>query len=412
MKRLGIVFPLSSLSLFCNSACSSESSPHDAASADSDLVARVLADAAEVHADKLVFPTAAVPASLRERITAFEAALAAGKSREEVENVILTGDRAPSAVDPSGKIKEDAKNPYGYIRRALSIRDEGGKTIISTEHATLEEAFAELSAGQFIEIGTEPTGTGVSPLVTKTLKTNIPPIHFDGIEMLRLGGTSLHLGSGFVSVDVGLDIGAAVAGYRLTHAHVNYNAKIASELTISAQVEGADEWSGEYVITDSKWPLETVGPAPATLALRLVANCELNSSGSAVAKTGVRSAVGVVAGAQYDAGEGPRTSGDGLTLDAGPVLPQVEADGTAKVKCSLRPEFEVFLFDSPSVRLIPSLSTRIEGESPPLRAKLVQGIDSAIGLKLGVFGKNLAEIERQLPPIEKQLWSFGYGDGS
>ena len=199
MKRSGILVVLSLLSAVAIPACSSESSKGQA-SADSDLVARVLADSAEVHPDSLVFPTALVPSTLRDRIAAFQAAIASGKSRGDIENVILLGDRSKAAIDASGKVKKDAANPYGYMRRALSIREEGGKTTIVTEQASLDDAFAEFNAGQFVEVGTQTDATGVSPLANQHFKTSIPVTQFDGMELFREGDVSLNLGSGFVSI--------------------------------------------------------------------------------------------------------------------------------------------------------------------------------------------------------------------
>ncbi|HVJ92452.1 MAG TPA: hypothetical protein VM580_21775 [Labilithrix sp.] len=409
MKRSGTIVVLSLLSALAFPACASEA-VDSGASADSDLVARVLADSAAVYDDSLVFPSALVPSSLRERIVAFQGAIASGKKREEIENVILVGDRSKNAVDVSGKIRPAAGNPFGYLRRALSIRDEGGKTIIQTERASLEEAFAELKASEVIEIGTASSAAAVLPLVTKQYKKSIPLTRFDDIEMFNVRGSTVRLGSGFVSLDVGLGLGAEISDFRLKHVHVNFDAKFTSEFMISAKVEPSVVGSGEQVLSESKWPLGTIGPVPATLSLRVVAKCDVVASGRARAKTDVRATLGVSAGFAYDSGEGVKFLGEGVQFEPARVLPQIETAGTAEVKCVLAPEMSVFLFDGVGPTLSPFLLTRVEASGPPLRTKIFGGAGGSAAFHLQVFGRELARADKSLGSFERNLWSYGEDD--
>ena len=72
---------------------STDSAPTFQTSDEAHIVAQDVANAAEVLPDRLIFPAELIPEDLRRRIREFEAAMAQGIDRQDVENVILMADR-------------------------------------------------------------------------------------------------------------------------------------------------------------------------------------------------------------------------------------------------------------------------------------------------------------------------------
>ena len=387
-------------------ACSSESSASGVA--DTELVARVLADVAEVHPDRLIFPSSVVPRSLRERIAKYEAAIASGKSPSEVEKVILTGSRGRDAVDETGAIREEAANPYGYIRRALSLRDEGDKTIIETEQASLEDAFEEIHAGgEEIEVGAPTSPNGLSPLATTPVKKSIPIIRMRDSDIVRHGPNFLRIAEGDLVVDVLSDIGMEMSGWRLEHSHAFFKISLNSKLVLEAGAEASVDLAGKHIIAEKTWPLGFVGPVPTSFSLQLSTVCEGAASAGASVKFGMNAEFVQTAAVVYDRQKGVQSTAPSPDFITEAIEPSHGPYLKADLKCSLRPEMRVLFFDVTGPAIIPAAYTRFEASAPPFRAKLVGGVSGSLGYNLRIFRWELGSYETELFSFEKELWRHG-----
>ena len=190
---------------------------------------------------------------------------------------------------------------------------------------------------------------------------------------------------------------------------MNFDAKLVSELNVSLTADQALEWSGEQVIASGTWPLGVVGPAPATLSLRVIAKCDVHATGRAVAKAGVKGVLSASAGVAYDAGEGVKTMGKGIQFEPGRVSPQIAVEGDATVAVPLTPEVSVFLFDALGPTLSPSLLSRLEATSPPYAAKLVGGLSADVAFNLQFFGRQLAHVDNHVGTNRKGALDLGSG---
>lgn len=380
-------------------ACSVQ--PDDAAEepttvADSAIVGRVLADTAEVHPDYLVFDRSDFPATLRRRVATNE------------PNVILAGDRQKDATDASGQIREGIGNPYGFIRRAVSIEDKGNKTIVHTTKASLDEAFQEFSEGKIVQIGAEQNEGGLlSPQFDKDLHYTIPVIDLNGKELYSQGGMTVRLKTGYVNLDTTVDLGADISWFNLHDAHVVLDANVDSEVVVEASLAGpfSKEFSKE--VYRGSWPIGSIGPVPVTLGLVATVGCRIDADGVATASAGVGMNIKMKGGVEYDhdAGLSPVWENPRFTPRA--IAPQVSLKGgKATTRCSVRPQISIMLFDAAGPTLTPDLAAKLDATYPPLKATLTGEIGLDVGGKMEIFGKSLGEVNYHLFTVDKQLWSY------
>ncbi len=382
-------------------ACAASPHEEEAATDDAALVS-VLADSAEVGPDRIVFPHDSVPSELRERIVRFRAAIDAGQRREDIENVILIGDRAKNAVDASGRLREDVGNPYGYIRRALSIRDAGARTIIETEPATLEEAFSEIEARGIIGLGPASPIQGFRR--DTTLHHTLPILQLDGQEIFREGDSVVRIQRGYVGLDTKIDLGIDVSRFRVQHVHMNLDARLDSELTLDVVAAGRATFSPERSVYRGRWPVGTIGPIPVTLALDTVIGCDIEATGRVQATTGVKATLSAKGGVTYERDRGVQPSAERPVFTPTVLPVTVDASGNASAKCRLEPQLALLLFDAAGPTFTPSLNARVEAKVPPLRATVYGGVSGSIGGTLKVFGRELGSVEAELFDVERELW--------
>jgi hypothetical protein len=358
-------------------ACTVDSSAEQAESTDSSIVSKVLADSAEVHADRLVFPKNAFPSDLRARLDAHEA------------NVILASDRQSNAVDASGKVREGVANPYGFLRRAVSYRDEGDKTIVLTEQASLDEAFENLHS----------LGRSAS-----TLHFVVPVVDVADKELYSEQGLTVRARHGFVTLDTTIDLGADIGFFKLNDAHVITDALIKSGLEIEANLDGSFEKKFEKEVFRGSWPIGSIGPIPVTLGLGVNIGCEISSNGRMQASSGVTIDTTIRGGVSYEKSAGTKPIFAKPEVTPSLITPTIAGHGTGTPRCFLRPQLEVLLFDVAGPFVAPELSATLKVNGPPVAASLDGGLALDIGGQLRIFGKDLGAIDYRVYSIEKELW--------
>lgn len=378
---------------------SSENAPTEepVTAQDSAIVGRVLADTAEVHPDYLVFDRADFPAALRRRVDHRET------------NVILAGDRQKDAVDSSGQIREGIGNPYGFIRRAVSIEDKGNKTIVHTTKASLDEAFEQFSEGRIVQVGSEESESGMlKPQYDTSLHYTIPVIDMNGKELYSSGGMTVRLKTGYVNLDTTVDLGADISWFSLHDAHVVLDAIVDSELVVEASLAGpfSKEFSKE--VYRGSWPIGSIGPVPVTLGLVATVGCKIEADGVATASAGVGMNIKMKGGVDYDADKGLSPVWENPRFTPRAIAPQVALEGgKATTRCSVRPQLSIMLFDAAGPTLTPDLAAKLDAAGPrPLKATLTGEIGLDVGGKMEIFGKNLGEVNYHLFTVDKQLWKY------
>jgi hypothetical protein len=410
MRRLlASVFALPLLGL--GLACSDAPPPEPATSDATNVVARDLADAAEVYDDRLVFPGALIDTSLRQKIAAYAEAAADGDA-SDVEPVLLVGDREGHAVKGDGTLDEASANPHGFMRRALSLEEDGADVIIHTAPASLEEVFAELDANGSIDIGAEPEGAGPpgkSPQGKQKIDVpTLPLIDLSGVELYRKGNDYVRLSSAYVRLDLALDVGVEVSRLRLQETHVVVEGQVDSELQVEASIFDTPPVFGVPIEKDvlvAKYPLPPLGPVPMTIALRISVGCTVSGGGFQVSG-GVGTTVQFSGGVEYTRAGGIVAVGE-ATHDPYVLDPHGELQASKQVttRCSVDPRIEVLFYDVAG----PVVKAQAYGDfrfvTSPAELSLDVGVNASLGGTLRVFGFKVGDLSAKLFEKNTRLWS-------
>lgn len=238
---------------------------------------------------------------------------------------VIAGNRS------SAGIPEDTDNlgpnPYGFLRKVTSIKTVDGKTVITTEKATLDEW---LEDGDIDYSSTKSLIDGsvtIAPPETQDGKTvTTKALHILGDDD-KEANTS---GSGSAAINASL--GGAGAGVKISNAQFKMNAKYEgyfkvrykelrflpdpptgvaykSLLTLDPEVSADIEFtiSGSETLAEKEWTTKAVviplpGPVPTTLRIEPVIKCSLAAGGSITTAINAKIGAHAVSGFQGDAG--------------------------------------------------------------------------------------------------------------
>lgn len=403
-------------------ACAGEGTGSDTASASNDIVGQVLGNTAKVAPKTLTFPKSAINQVLRDRITQYQEAIAAGKKRADVDNVILVGDRQSDATNPDGSLREGLDNPYGFLRRALSFRDHGDETIIDTEDATLEDALVvkEFDDGEVIQIGSgdaKPQAGGLRPQglgdIGRPVDFKIPVLNItekNRKEIFRKGQAFVRINSANVTIDTTIDVHAKIGLRGLSAAHAFVEAQVNSALEV--EIGGGPDLKGtkEMDLFSSSWPVGAIGPIPMTLTLNTFIGCELGVEGTVGVTSKMGASVHMRAGGTYERDSGMKTEFQSPSFDPTFERPEVEADARAFTKCYVRPRIAILFAGMVGPFVAPQGYVRLDAAviPPPLAATLKAGAAVSVGGELSILGHEIGKLETKAFPIgsEKVLWSL------
>ncbi|MDQ6736111.1 MAG: hypothetical protein M3Z30_00230 [Gemmatimonadota bacterium] len=390
-------------------ACAAQSAPggEQVASTDSAIVGNVMADSANVQADRIVFDKGTLPGVLRARIATYANAMNHGAQRESIENVILVADRQHDATDASGKIRPGVGNPYGFVRRAVSFEDRGNKTIVMTEKASLDEAFQEFQQNGMVQVGTEKTQSGMlTPQFDKSFHYSIPVIDMNGTQLYQQDGMSVRVKSGFVTLDTTVDLGVNISWFSLHDAHVVLDANVESELVVEADLNGPFHNSFSTEVYRGSWPIGSIGPVPITLGVVATVGCDVNADGVASASAGVGMSAKMKGGVHYNEDDGTNPVWQPPRFTPRAIAPAFSLErGNGTIRCSVRPQLSILIADAAGPTLTPDLGARLEASTPPMNATLTGELGLDVGGKLQIFGQKLGDLNYHLFTVEQPLWS-------
>jgi hypothetical protein len=408
-RHLPSALALSFLGLFVG--CAEEAPPSSAKTADeADVVAKDLSDAAEVFEDRLVFPADLIDDRLRRKIAAYAEALEEG-NEDEVEKVILVGDRESDAVLEDGTVDDGSPNPQGFMRRALSLEEDGDEVIIWTEPASLEEVFTELDENGEIDIGAEPSdgppSGGAQARETIQVPT-IPLVDISGLEIYRNGDDYIRLPSAYVHLDLALDVGVEVKRLRLEQTHVIVSGDIESELQVEASIYDTPPSLGIPISKEifvAKYPLPPLGPVPMTIALRLSVGCTISGGGFNVIG-GAGTNVHFTGGVEYTRKGGVKEVGS-ATHDPYFVDPSGEILEHHQVttRCSVEPRIEVLFYDVAGPMVKAEAYADFRFSTAPDTLSLAVGLEGKMGGTLRVFGHKIGDLGKTVFQRHDDVWS-------
>jgi hypothetical protein len=352
------------------------------------------------------------------------------KNPSSAEPVFLVGNRSSDALAADGSIKADARNPKGYLRRALSFTSgKGGTLVVTTQPATLAEAIEDVKKNGFTTLGTRsirPLDEGDSEMnfaagdFEQTLSHAFgsdggDSFDFDlsGKELWKKklfsgGEAKVVLKRGKLSFKPMLDAKISIRHFSPQDSNAILSTSVVGELEFEASADGAYEFNRGDSLLNKSWGT-VVGGVPLTLSVALNWKCGLGVSASGTASVGATANGALRAGAAY---EGGQVKGilDPPTYSFERLGPTVDAKFDLNGRCDVIADFTVQLFDAAgpeaSVDLYAQLGAHgtADNDGAHASATFDVGVDATVGGTLSPFGVKIADITMPPAHYEKRLY--------
>lgn len=401
---------------FVVAACSSsdESGPSGFASSGTEngtvtlhegtsVVSSALANAADVQADRIVFPASAY------------GELSARKAGE-----ILLSDRAAAGVN--------SKNPDGFLRRISSVgKGADGSVVVMTTAATLQEAVDKLVV--HAKLDTPDLGAD-GPVTTQTLSpqgkggTTIKLLDYSGTNLFEIKDTAkgsdgldvpytIYAGieKGTLGFSPSYDFDADIGFLKLNSFKVNATGKLDAEVLLAAgikfdpSVDAARQaklagkaltksWSKP--LADYNVSLGSIGlggvSLPASAHFTATLNCDLSFTAPVEAKVGGTASAQITAGLSYAGGK--LTPSFSKSAELTPTPPTYTKEGMARAYCTVNPTFELKFFGAATATLTASAYAGM-GASQTCGGKDTTGTKALVhgDVEAGVSAKVLAKVD-------------------
>jgi len=283
---------------------------------------------------------------------------------------ILVGDRQSTA---------GGKNPQGFLRKVVSVQAQGDNIVVTTEPALIQEAIKSGTLKGTLQIPdlgpTGPVPAAAKPgLENQNLQQMGALLKFDNKVLfdedltVKVGADDIGMRlyakttKGSIDFKPKFDVGADLDGFSLKEFHAIGKGKLVAELEVEAGAELKTSLDGDKLAlliaqaitkkpskTLYEYPMDLgslqIGPIPlpASADFKLDLDCELIWSGGAKVTYGATGSIDITAGIKYENGDVSSVWETG-TPSLVPTGPAWVLDGSIKVRCELKPHFDLKFF--------------------------------------------------------------------
>ncbi|MBI5537784.1 MAG: hypothetical protein HY898_33980 [Deltaproteobacteria bacterium] len=313
------------------------------------VVDKAAADKITVETDRLVFPK-----------QGFENLLS------KTAGDILVGDKGSPT----------SKNKDGYLRKVKTVAQEGETIVVTTDQATIPEAIKDGTFTGTLQIPTlGPTGPqyfhdtpGLQPQGgPKNLLKFDGIVLFDETPTIDVGGKQIGFhtwaktSKGSVDFTPKFDVGADVGFFELKEFHAIATGTLDAVVEFDLGLQAAGNLDGDTLalliaqaITKKpskvlfEYPIDLgtlmLGPLPlpSSADFKVTLDCEFIWKGGAEVKVGAEGQAVITAGIKYKNGEISGVFDKSATIN--PTGPNWILDGAVKVRCDLKPQFDLKFF--------------------------------------------------------------------
>jgi hypothetical protein len=373
------------------------------------------ADKVKVNDDSLVFD-ADVAQQLKPYLDKLDA-WAAADDKSAVEPVFLVGNRQSDAKGADGAIKEDSRNPSGYLRRALSWSANGDGTItVKTKHATIAEASSEIFAGRTANIKTSSLGiltdsaTDTSASSTSDDSTpkswsytfggddGLKAIDLSGTTLVEKGGSKLSLSKATLNIKPTIDAELLMSGKTPKSGKAVITTDVTGEIQIDTAAEAGFDVNEGKEIFNKQFAGMFVGGVPVTLRLEVKWQCGIGTGGKVHAMMGAKASGHLVAGAQFE-GTSLTPIFPEPTYDLEKTGPSFDASVSVHGGCHLISTLALLIFDAAgpdaSLDVYADANATVKDDTSSgseLDTTLKYGVQATVGGQLAPFGYQIAEV--------------------
>lgn len=316
---------------------------------------------------------------------------------------IYTGDVIVGGISPA--------TPEGFLRRVTANTSAGGKIILATEPATLEDAISDGSID--ISQHLSPADLQGAELVNGVMLENaqsqaaIANDHFvillDHVVLYDADGNSSTTddqvtATGKMDFTADHTLSIRLHDRQLENMKFTFTQNVASELSldVKANLINASKEISVAKLNFGTW-VKMVGSVPVVYSIQMPVTVRLNGSGSIGVSTGVIQQAAVTAGMQYLSGQWSPIFNYSNQYTY--TLPDIQ--GAANFKGAIYPKAQLKLYGlvAPYVAISPYLKLDIDSQSDPWWV-LRGGIDTDLGVDASILGKSITSVSNTL--LEKE----------
>lgn len=415
MLRVAGVFALSLLVVAC-------AADDEVGGSTADVVAQgsVLDNKVAVFPDRLEFD-----ADARKEL---EGSGVLDKIRAGSEPVYLVGRPQADALDVDGSIKKTARNPSGYLRRAVSFASGArGGVVIKTEPASMADAVEEMKKVGILDLddpnaksanGENSTSRldALKGNTEKTWRTQIgPPGGYVPVDesnkvLVRQDGVVLNLIKGRVSITPTVEVHLRTEHFQPKEVTAAVTAAVSGDLAIRGDASGDSHLDEGGVL----FPKQSFGASlkglPLTIDIEVKWRCDLAATSKSVFTFGATTTGTVRGGLSWD-GNTKGILEETKPYTFGRVGPTTDSATKAGGNCHLTSTINMQVFDAAGPTVVADQYANVDFDAAKAKATgaahatLAAGIEATVTGSLKPFGFKLAEINVRPYRNEKELFN-------
>ena len=316
-----------------------------------------------------------------------------------------------------------ANAPEGFLRKVTDVTRAGSDVIVSTQQATLEEAISQgsFSFSQTLSPDSVRSGTGLPgvSLAADQVSACAACFSFE-LNDVVLYQDPQHpafkiTANGKIDLETSFDLSWEIRDNEIKKLSFSQTSEKTTELNVKS------EWEAKASLLKAEIKVYSITLAPITLMAGVVpviitpivdVYVGLDGSVSLSLETGVNFTESFTTTLSYDNGSISFSAKPGFTFGFNP--PKVSGELELKVYVAPAPTLKLYGVAGPWVKMKGYLkgkaAAQVQTEPPyfALKFGLYLGFEVPMGLKVEIFGSNLANFERVVFNAEQLLheWSF------
>jgi hypothetical protein len=313
-------------------------------------------------------------------------------------------------------------NPYGFLRKVVSVEKVGDDYVVKTTQATLEDAIEQ---GEVRTVSSVPIPSRFdesSTPLSYSMQPGLRPQDVGGLaggeidvsgkilEGMVGGGLSVSVSRGKFNFDPDVDLGIKIKWFKVEEFHAILSGQLALELAIQMQstISTSKTWEGDFFKVTKPLPPLMIGPVPVvvTMVFTVSGGAEVQVSGEQTLEAGAGANSAVTLGGRYQKGSGwSKVSESSFNLY--PIGPTIESATNASVK-GFVPNVGIafMLYDAagPTLSVSPYAQITVSA-TPPCPWSISGGVEGSFGAKaqVPVIGYTLAEASLNLFDVSEDL---------
>ncbi|MBK7256041.1 MAG: carboxypeptidase regulatory-like domain-containing protein [Ignavibacteria bacterium] len=299
------------------------------------------------------------------------------------------------------------ENGSGMIRKINSIQTQNGNVILNTSRAALTDVFQKLNLSFDKQLSASDTTSitpGDSVTITRIKRDAVNLIDITLSFQKQLNGVYV---SGEITFSISYHVDIRINNFTLQSgtevsftpiASVRLNAGLGALSMYETKVKLFDVNFQSFVVPIGGWPV--VFTPNNSIYLKF------DAEGRVTATAEVTSSIQTTTGVTYNNNIWTTFVNESHNFSFVPPLPNLSIEADAKVSLENEVTLRIYGIVGPYISVGPYLNLGVS-VTPPIKAELYGGIEGSIGVRVIIFGYQLANYENLIAiAIRQKLWEL------